>query len=105
MAKWILRILATADAAFLALFATDVWQMEGSLWYKLAGFLIQGLPAWLILAGLVAFWRKPLWAGVFFLALALAMTFYFQTYRSWDVFLVISGPVLLLGAGFLIFRK
>ncbi|MDD4223280.1 MAG: hypothetical protein PHD87_01695 [Candidatus Cloacimonetes bacterium] len=100
---WIPRILAILLGLFLVLFSIDVFGGDDSIWHQLLGFLIHNIPAlvWFLILWLT--WKRPLIAGLLFLALCAAFTIFFHTYQQdWSGFLLISGAPLLIGILFLI---
>jgi hypothetical protein len=92
---WIPRILIIAIALFMALFSLDAFEGNHPLWEKLVGFLIHNIPSFLLLLCLVLTWKRPIIAGIIFLILTCAMTFFFRTYRMWESYLAFSIAPLL----------
>ncbi|MFO0890157.1 MAG: hypothetical protein U0790_13585 [Isosphaeraceae bacterium] len=99
---WAPRVLCLAFAAFLSLFALDVFGEGGAFWRTMLALMIHLIPTWLVLAGLVVAWRWP-WAGaVVYVGLGL---FYIVTAWGrfhWSAYAVISGPLFLIGVLFLL---
>ncbi|MEZ6197267.1 MAG: hypothetical protein R3F20_16315 [Planctomycetota bacterium] len=86
LALWLPRALGLAMAAFLALFAADAVE-EGIL-----SLLLHLIPALVVLAVVAVGWRRPRWAAVGHLALAV---FYAWESPRWDWTLAISGPLVV----------
>jgi len=97
---WTPRVLAIAFAAFLALFALDVFN-EGYTGWRLPVALIMHLvPAGIVAAVLALAWR---WEWIGTILFAFLGTYYWLTMgRHWSWVLVISGPLFLLAALFLV---
>ncbi|MBE0696630.1 MAG: hypothetical protein IH586_06875 [Anaerolineaceae bacterium] len=95
---WIPRGLAILVALFLALFALDVWGMEGTFWLKLGGFLIHLLPTFFILIALAIAWRWEAFGGLLFLALAV---FFFLWFHQ----VLIAALPAVVGIFFLVARS
>lgn len=60
------RIAGIIIAIFISLFALDVFEMDGTIWEKIGGFIIHAAPA--LIFGLVMFfaWKKPLIGAIVF---------------------------------------
>jgi hypothetical protein len=98
--RWAPRALAVAFALFLSVFAFTVFGEHRSFPDMAVGFLMQLIPAGLVLAALALAWRFETPGGLLFLGLAgwyIAMTVHKPI--SWS--LVIAGPAILIGALFL----
>ncbi|MFO7661592.1 MAG: hypothetical protein R6X18_03255 [Chloroflexota bacterium] len=97
---WLPRVLGALYAVFISVFAFDVWEMSGSFWYKMAGFLIHLIPTYLVVAVLLAGWVRPLWGGIGYLTLAVAFGLIFGR-NDLSVLLILTGPLILVGLLFL----
>jgi hypothetical protein len=93
---WTPRVLGVAYAAFISLFAMDVWGMGGDFWDQLAGFLIHLMPTYIIIAALIVAWRRPRLGGVLFLLLATAFALFFG-WREVVTLLVMALPPTVVG--------
>jgi len=72
MAKFVYltpRIAGLLIALFTGLFALDVFEMEGSIWEKIGGFLIHAAPSIIMLTVLALAWRWE-WVGALVFGLA-----------------------------------
>lgn len=98
---WSPRILGILYALFISLFALDVWEMEGSFWWKLAGFGVHLIPSFLLLAAVVIGWRWNWLGGVLFLGLTALFTLYFGWWGEWEVLLPMAGTMAFIGLLFL----
>ena len=94
IAKWLPISLGVLFAAFLGIFALDS--------ESVVGFAMHMIPSMVILVGVLVGWRRPLVGGVLFLAMAIAATLQFNTYRHLFTILFITGPFVLVGILFLL---
>jgi len=102
---WFPRVLAVVYALFIALFSFDVFSLDSSLLDKLGGFLIHNIPTLIILFALFLSWKKPIYGGTAFIVIGAIFTLFFRTYQRWDIFILISAPILLIGILFILNRK
>ena len=99
---WTPRILCILFAVFISLFALDVFGGGYTFWETLLAFLIHLAPTAVILLALAISWRWE-WAGsVLFVALGALYLVRTRGEEHWSAYLVISGPLFLVGALFLI---
>lgn len=95
------RALGIGMIFFLALFSFDVFDMEGTLWEKIGGFLIHNIPSFILILLLVISWRRE-WMGAFgFTILGLAFSLA-NLNAHWSEHALISAPLILIGLLFLI---
>lgn len=98
---WAPRVLVFLFAVFVSLFAFDVWEMDGTVWEKLGGFLIHLTPVYIIIAiGLIG-WRRPLIGGVACLLLLLAMATFFRWWQEPGSLLPMGLPLVITGLLFI----
>lgn len=76
--------------------------MDTSVWNQLLGLLIHNIPALLLLLTLILTWKKPLIAGIFFIALAVALSLFWGTYEELTTFMVFTVPMLVTGILFIV---
>jgi uncharacterized membrane protein len=86
---WIPRILIMLYILFMSLFAFDT---EFGI-----GFFMHLIPSFILLAILIFTWKKPKIAGIFFALFGIATIMFYNTYREWMSFLIISLPPILAG--------
>ncbi|MBU0466181.1 MAG: hypothetical protein KJ718_00240 [Nanoarchaeota archaeon] len=89
---WIPRVLAIVFILFLRMFAFDVFA-EYEFPLVLGALFMHLLPTFA--------WRRENTGGWLFIILGVGFTFFFETYESPVAFLLISGPVFLIGILFL----
>ncbi len=98
---WTPRVLAILYAAFISLFALDVWEMPGSFLQRLGGFLIHLVPTYFIIAATILAWKRPFAGGVVFLSMGAAFTLFFG-WAEMETFLLMAGPLFLIGLLFIL---
>jgi len=98
---WSPRILCILFAAFLSLFALDVFGEGRGFWETILGLLIHLVPVYIVVIALVIAWRWE-WVGtVLFTALAAFYLILAWGRFHWSVYATISGPLVLIGVLFL----
>lgn len=97
---WAPRILGILMTLFLGLFALDAFRPDRPLMRSLAEFAIHLLPALGVAIVVLLSWRREWIGGIAFLVLALAYAAMVRGRLDW--ILVISGPLVLLSAAFLL---
>lgn len=98
---WTPRTLCILFALFLGLFALDVFGEGYGFWQTVLSLLIHLIPVCLVAAVLAVAWRWE-WVGAALFTL-LAVAYAVSVYPApWDWYALISGPLLLVGALFLV---
>lgn len=100
---WIPRGLSIIFILLLSLFALDAFSAEAPFMQKLAGFFIHLIPSFMLVIALVISWKRPVAGGCILIFLSLLFTVFFQTYRSFPNFLIISLPLAVIGVLFIVF--
>lgn len=99
---WLPRVLCVVFAAFISLFAFDVFGAGYGFWETVAAFLIHLIPTYAILIALAVAWRWE-WVGAVLFAIFGAFYLIMAWGKvHWSAFLLISGPSFLVGALFLV---
>lgn len=101
---WIPRVLMMLLILFVSMFSLDAFEGNDTIWHKLLGFLIHNIPSLLLLLTLLFTWRKPLFAGIFFFALAILLSLFWHTYKNPTTFLIFTVPMLVIGFLFILSR-
>jgi hypothetical protein len=99
---WAPRALGLLFAAFLGVFALDVFGEGYTFWRTVLALTMHLIPAAVVLAALAVSWRWPWAGGLLFPALG---AWYLVTTRGrfpWSTYAVIAGPLFLLGLLFAI---
>jgi len=60
------RIAGIIIAVFISLFALDVFEMGGTVWQKIGGFIIHAAPALIFGLVMVFAWKRPLIGAIVF---------------------------------------
>jgi hypothetical protein len=94
---WTPRVLSMLFAAFLSLFALDVFSEGYSVGEAILALLIHLIPTYLVVIALAIAWRWGNIGGILFIAVG---SLHLVTSRgeSWPI----SGPLLLVGVLFLL---
>ena len=95
---WIPRIAGFLLCLFLAAFALDAFASGQSKRDSLADFAIHLFPSALVLAIVIASWRREWFGAVAFVVLAAAYAVVAGSRLDWV--LAISGPLLIVGGLF-----
>jgi len=99
---WAPRILCILFAVFVSLFALDVFGEDYGLWGTMLALLMHLIPTGVILIVLAISWRWEWVGGVLFIALGVLYLVLAWGRLHWSAYLVISGPLFLVGVLFLI---
>ena len=99
---WAPRVIGLLFAAFLSVFALDVFDEGHGFWKTLLALAIHLVPAAVVLGALALAWRRGWAGGLAFLGLG---AWYLVTAWGrfpWSVYVVIAGPLFLLGLLFVL---
>lgn len=99
---WIPRVLAVLIILFVIMFSLDSFEGTEPFWKKVLGFLINNIFAFIIIASLIAGWKKDIIAGVLFILITLAGCIFFHSFRGNPGSLIVMAPVLLTGMLFFV---
>ncbi|HUU28895.1 MAG TPA: hypothetical protein VM123_13875 [archaeon] len=99
---WTPRILCILFAVFVSLFALDVFSEGYGFWKTILALLIHLIPTYIIIIVLIFSWRWEWVGGILFIALAAFYIFWVWGRFPWLTYLVMSGPLFLVGVLFLI---
>ncbi len=100
---WTPRILCILFAAFISIFALDVFGEGNGFWKTLLALLIHLIPTALVLVVLLLSWRWEWIGGILYNALGILyiVTMWKRPF-PWPVYAAISGPLFLVGILFLL---
>jgi hypothetical protein len=98
---WAPRILGLLFAAFISLFAMDVFGEGYGFWETIAALFMHLIPTGILLVILALAWRWEWIGAVLFAALGVAYIVMARGKFEWATYLVISGPLFLMSALFL----
>jgi len=99
---WTPRIICIIFAVFISLFALDVFSEGYGIMKTLLALLIHLIPTGIIVIILLISWRWEWVGALLFIALAVFYIAWSWGRFPWITYLVISGPLLLVGLLFLI---
>jgi hypothetical protein len=101
---WTPRVLCIAFAAFISIFAVDVFQTGVPAWQVALALLMHLLPTFLVLLVLALSWRHEWVGGALFIALGLLYLLWARNrpFFGWEVVLLIPAPLFLIGVLFLL---
>src|SRR3972149_926886 len=101
---WTPRVLCMLFAAFISIFAADVFGEGRGFWQTALALLMHLIPTFLIVAILVVSWRREWIGGILFIALGVLYIVWAwnRPFGIWSTFLMIAGPPVLTGALFLL---
>ena len=99
---WTPRILCILFAVFVSLFALDVFGEGYGFWKTLLVLAMHLIPTGIILIVLAISWRWEWVGGIVFNVLGVLYPVMFWGRFPWSVYLVISGPLFLIGVLFLL---
>jgi len=98
---WAPRLLTPLFAIFISLFAFDVFHEGYTFWETILALLIHLIPTGIVLLGLALSWRWEWIGGILFTGLGVLYLVAFRG-QHWSAYLLISGPLFLIGALFLL---
>lgn len=99
---WVPRLLAILMAAFISIFALDVFGEGYTFWETVLALAMHLVPTAVILIALGIAWRWEWAGGLLFVLLGGFYIFVFRKEGDWISYLLIAGPLFLVGALFLV---
>jgi len=99
---WTPRILGLLFAAFISLFALDVFEEHHGFWQTALALALHLIPTAILLLILGTAWRWEWVGALIFPALGGLYIFHFWGRFPWATYVLISGPLFLLGGLFLV---
>lgn len=101
MVRWIPRVLGLCFAAFLAMFAFDVFEEGLGIGGTIVALAIHLIPTWLVLAAVAVAWKhETIGASLFFLLAASYVAMAGSRFPI-STILLIAGPPVVIGSLFL----
>ena len=99
---WAPRLLGLLFAGFISLFALDVFNEYHGFGPTLRALAMHLIPTFILLLLLAVAWRWELAGALAFTGLAIFYLVAFWGRLHWSAYVIISGPLFLLGALFLL---
>lgn len=99
---WAPRVLGVLFAIFISLFALDVFMEGYGFWETIIALLMHLIPTAIFLLVLVVAWRWEMIGGFLFIALGVLYIALFWSPDRLPGYLIISGPLFLVGFLFLL---
>jgi hypothetical protein len=99
---WTPRVLGLLFAGFVSLFALDVFGEGYGFWGTILALLMHLIPTGIILIALAIAWRREWVGGLVFVALGTWYLVGCWGRFPWSTYLIISGPLFLLGGLFVL---
>jgi len=94
---WIARALSVCFAAFISIFALDVFEGNKGFWETALELLIHLIPTYLVILILVLAWKKPLIGSVVYSILGLLYIIVAWGKFDWTAYALIAGPLFVIG--------
>lgn len=98
--RWVPRVLGFCFAAFLAIFALDVFEESRGIGTTIVALTIHLIPTWLVLASLAVAWRHEMAGAFLFFLLATSYVAMASSRFPLSTILLIAGPPVVIGASF-----
>jgi hypothetical protein len=99
---WAPRVLCLLFAAFISMFALDVFGEHLGFWRTVIALLIHLIPTAIFLLILALTWRWEWIGGLLFPALGLFYIVAFWGRFAWPTYAIMTVPLFLLGGFFLV---
>jgi hypothetical protein len=99
---WAPRILSIVFAAFLCLFAADVFGGSRGFWRTALALVMHLIPVFILIAVIVFAWKRPWLAALFFPLLAVVHLVTMWGRLDWQGYVLIEGPLVLMGVLYLL---
>ena len=100
--RWTARIMSIVFAAFLSVFALDIFNEGNNFWNTAIGLFMHLIPSFLILLVLIISWRKEWIGGIVYCMLGLAYIIFAWGKFHWSAYALIAGPLFIIGVLFFI---
>jgi len=102
---WSPRAITIFFIVFISIFALDVFFEGYGFWETIAALFMHLIPSFVLIIILAIAWKNEYAGSILFILLGIAFTLFFKTYMDIPGFLLLSAPVFLIGALFLLQKK
>jgi hypothetical protein len=99
---WVPRILTILFAAFISIFALDVFSEHLSFWRLMLALVMHLVPTFIVLIVLALAWKWEWIGAVGYFAVALLYIYWAAGRFPRSVYVAIAGPPFLIGTLFLL---
>lgn len=100
--RWVPRVLGLCFAAFLAIFALDVFDEALGIGATIVALAIHLIPTWLVLAAVAVAWKHEIAGAAMFYLLAAVYVMMAGSRFPISTILLIAGPPVVIGSLFLL---
>ena len=98
---WSPRVLAILFCLFISIFALDAFDTPGSIWLKIAAFLIHLIPSYVMITLTVVAWKWETIGGILFFIPAIVFAILIIARQNSLVAIPIALPPAIIGALFI----
>ncbi|MCD4752967.1 MAG: hypothetical protein K8R40_07845 [Anaerolineaceae bacterium] len=99
---WCPRVLSILFAAFITLFALDVFGEDYAFGELLVALFMHLVPTFLIIIAIIIGWKREWIGAILFIGLAIFYVGMTAFRMHWTVYLVIPLPLLIIGILYLL---
>lgn len=100
--KWVAGIICILAVIFVMMFSMDCFDSGYSFKDSITCFVMQNIPAFLIIISLVIAWKWEMIGGVLLVIASIVMIYYFQGFRGNIWAIILASPFLLAGVLFIL---
>jgi len=100
--RWVPRVLGLSFAAFLALFALDVFDEGLGIGGTIVALAMHLIPTWLVLAAVAVAWKHEVAGAAAFFLLGAAYVAMAGSRFPVSTILLIAGPPVVIGVLFIL---
>jgi len=101
---WLPRILSVIFIIAISAFALDSFSSGYIWWQAILAFIIHLIPSFILIGILLIAWKKPMIGGLLLVFISLVFIA-LSIIKGIISFLILSGPLFLIGVLFLIEEK
>ncbi len=99
---WFPRILAILAILFMLMFGFDAFMGNEPFGKKILSFLMNSIPAFVMILVLILAWKKEMIGGMIFILVFIGLGFFFKSFSGNTASLGIITPFLLTGIMFIV---
>jgi hypothetical protein len=99
---WFTRILAILAILFVLMFSLDSFGGDKPAGRQILEFLIQNIPALILICALVFAWKYEIAGGIIFVCIAIGLGIFWNSFTGNSGSLIILAPFFLVGMLFML---